>query len=81
MQYQAPAAGEHLSKFIPLEGDRAKYEKLYAENALALSGLAQEYAGYAANSVVLVPVSNAYPTDYLAENHNTAGRVTALMLP
>ena len=81
MQYQAPAAGEHLSKFIPLEGDRAKYEALYAENALALSGLAQEYAGYAANSVVLVPVSNAYPTDYLAENHNTAGRVTALMLP
>ena len=81
MQYQAPAAGEHLSKFIPLEGDRAKYEALYAEDALALSGLAQEYAGYAANSVVLVPESSAYPTDYLAENHNTAGRVTAMIIP
>ena len=80
MQYQAPAAGEHLSKFIPLEGDRAKYEALYAEDALALSGLAQEYAGYAANSVVLVPESSAYPTDYLAENHNTAGRVTAMII-
>ena len=81
LQYQAPAAGEHLSKFIPLAGDRAKYEAMYEGNALALSGLAQEYEGYAADSVVLVPESSVYPTDYLAENHNTAGRVTAMMIP
>ena len=80
MQYQAPAKGEHLSKFVPLEGDRAKYETLYAGNALVLSGIASEYAGYGANSTVLVPESPAYPTDYLAQNHNSAGRVTALML-
>ena len=81
MQYQAPAEGEHLSKFVPLEGYRAKYEARYADNALALSGLAQEYEGYAADSVVLVPESSVYPTDYLSENHNTAGRVTAMMIP
>lgn len=81
MQYQAPAAGEHLSKFIPLEGERAKYEAMFAENALMLSGLGQEFAGYAANAEVKVPESNVYPTDYLAQNHNTAGRVTALMIP
>ena len=81
LQYQAPAAGEHLSKFIPLAGDRAKYEAMYEGNALALSGLAQEYEGYAADSVVLVPESSVYPTDYLSENHNTAGRVTAMMIP
>ena len=80
MQYQAPAKGEHLSKFIPLEGERAKYEAMFAANALMLSGLGQEFAGYGANSTVLVPVSNAYPTDYLAQNHNSAGRVTAMML-
>ena len=81
MQYQAPAKGEHLSKFIPLEGERAKYEEKFAGNALMLSGLGQEIAGYAANSEVLVPESSVYPTDYLAQNHNTAGRVTAMMLP
>jgi hypothetical protein len=81
MQYQAPKAGEHLSKFIPLEGERAKYEAMFAENALMLSGLGQEYAGYAANAEVKVPESNVYPTDYLSQNHNTAGRVTALMIP
>ncbi len=81
MQYEAPAAGEHLSKFIPLEGYRAKYETMYAENAYVLSGLAQEYAGYGANSTVKVPESSVYPTDYLSENHNTAGRVTAMMIP
>ena len=81
LQYQAPAAGEHLSKFIPLAGDRAKYEAMYEGNELVLSGLAQEFEGYAANSVVLVPESSAYPTDYIAENHNTAGRVTAMMIP
>ena len=81
MQYQAPAAGEHLSKFIPLEGERAKYEAMFAENALMLSGLGQEVAGYAANAEVKVPESNVYPTDYLSQNHNTAGRVTALMIP
>ena len=81
MQYQAPAAGEHLSKFIPLEGERAKYEAMFAENALMLSGLGQEFAGYAANAEVLVPESSVYPTDYLSENHNTAGRVTAMMIP
>ena len=81
MQYQAPAAGEHLSKFIPLEGERAKYEAMFAANALMLSGLGQEFAGYAANAEVKVPESNVYPTDYLSQNHNTAGRVTALMIP
>lgn len=81
MQYQAPAAGEHLSKFIPLEGDRAKYEAMYEGNEYILSGLAQEFAGYGANAEVKVPESNVYPTDYLAQNHNTAGRVTAMMLP
>ncbi|MBO5715515.1 MAG: hypothetical protein J6S23_03875 [Clostridia bacterium] len=81
MQYQAPAAGEHLSKFIPLEGERTKYETMFAGNALMLSGLGQEFAGYAANTEVKVPESNVYPTDYLAENHNTAGRVTAMMIP
>jgi hypothetical protein len=81
MQYQAPAAGEHLSKFIPLEGERAKYEAMFAENALMLSGLGQEVAGYGANAEVKVPESNVYPTDYLSQNHNTAGRVTALMIP
>ena len=81
MQYQAPAAGEHLSKFIPLEGERAKYEAMFAENALMLSGLGQEFAGYAANAEVKVPESNVYPTDYLSQNHNTAGRVTAMMIP
>lgn len=81
MQYQAPAAGEHLSKFIPLEGERAKYEAMFAENALMLSGLGQEFAGYGANAEVKVPESNVYPTDYLSQNHNTAGRVTALMIP
>ena len=80
LQYQAPAAGEHLSKFVPLEGDRAKYEALYAENALVLSGIASEYAGYGANSIVRVPESSAYPTDYLTQNHNSAGRVTDMML-
>ena len=80
MQYQAPAAGEHLSKFIPLEGYRAKYEAKFEGNALFLSGLAQEYAGYGANSTVRVPESSAYPTDYLAQNHNSAGRVTDMML-
>ena len=80
LQYQAPAKGEHLSKFVPLEGDREKYMALYADNALVLSGIASEYAGYGANSTVLVPVSSAYPTDYIAQNHNSAGRVTALML-
>ena len=80
MQYQAPAAGEHLSKFIPLAGDRAKYEAMYEGNELVLSGLAQEFEGYAANSVVLVPESSAYPTDYIAQNHNSAGRVTAMVL-
>ena len=81
MQYQAPTAGEHLSKFIPLEGERAKYEAMFAENARMLSGLGQEFAGYAANAEVKVPESNVYPTDYLSENHNTAGRVTAMMIP
>ena len=81
MQYQAPATGEHLSKFIPLEGERAKYEAMFAGNALMLSGLGQEFAGYAANAEVKVPESNAYPTDYLSQNHNTAGRVTAMMIP
>lgn len=81
MQYQAPAAGEHLSKFIPLEGERAKYEAMFAENALMLSGLGQEFTGYAANAEVKVPESSVYPTDYLSQNHNTAGRVTAMMLP
>ena len=81
MQYQAPAAGEHLSKFIPLEGERAKYEAMFAENALMLSGLGQEVAGYGANAEVKVPESSVYPTDYLSKNHNTAGRVTALMIP
>ena len=81
MQYQAPAAGEHLSKFIPLEGERAKYEAMFAENALMLSGLGQEVAGYGANAEVKVPESTVYPTDYLSQNHNTAGRVTALMIP
>ena len=81
MQYQAPAAGEHLSKFIPLEGERAKYEAMFAENALMLSGLGQEFAGYAANAEVKVPESNVYPTDYLSKNHNTAGRVTAMIIP
>ena len=80
MQYQAPAAGEHMSKFVPLEGDRAKYEAMYAGDAYVLSGLAQEYAGYGANAEVLVPESGVYPTDYLAQNHNTAGRVTIMML-
>lgn len=81
MQYEAPAKGEHMSKFIPLEGDRAKYEAMYAENAYVLSGLAQEYAGYGANTEIKVPESSAYPTDYLAQNHNTAGRVTVMMIP
>ena len=81
MQYQAPAAGEHLSKFIPLEGERAKYEAMFAGNELMLSGLGQEVAGYAANAEVKVPESSVYPTDYLSQNHNTAGRVTALMIP
>lgn len=81
MQYQAPAAGEHLSKFIPLEGERANYEAMFAGNALMLSGLGQEVAGYGANAEVKVPESAVYPTDYLSQNHNTAGRVTALMIP
>ena len=81
MQYQAPAAGEHLSKFIPLEGERAKYEAMFAGNALMLSGLGQEVAGYGANAEVKVPESSVYPTDYLSQNHNTAGRVTAMMIP
>ena len=81
MQYQAPATGEHLSKFIPLEGERAKYEAMFAGNELMLSGLGQEVAGYAANAEVLVPESSVYPTDYLSQNHNTAGRVTAMMIP
>ena len=80
MQYQAPAKGEHLSKFVPLEGDREKYMALYAGDETVLSGIASEYTGYGANSTVLVPVSSAYPTDYIAQNHNSAGRVTALML-
>ena len=81
MQYQAPAAGEHLSKFIPLEGERAKYEAMFAGNAPMLAGLGQEFAGYAANAEVKVPESSVYPTDYLSQNHNTAGRVTAMMIP
>ena len=81
MQYQAPATGEHLSKFIPLEGERAKYEAMFAGNALMLSGLGQEFTGYAANAEVKVPESSVYPTDYLSQNHNTAGRVTAMMIP
>ena len=46
-----------------------------------LSGLGQEFTGYAANAEVKVPESSVYPTDYLSQNHNTAGRVTALMIP
>ena len=73
-----------MARFIPLEGTTALYTAKYAEHAykaLYEAGLASEVAGYGATSTVKVPVDPAYPTDYLAANHNSAGRVTALMLP
>lgn len=84
LQYSAPAQGCHMSRFIPLEGTTALYTAHYASHAykaLYESGLGSEVAGYGANATVKVPVDPAYPTDYLAANHNSAGRVTALMLP
>ena len=69
---------------------KKQLEKIYLANVLLYfstykdlytAGLGAEVAGYGATSTVKVPVDPAYPTDYLAANHNTAGRVTSLMLP
>ena len=84
LQYSVPAQGSHMARFIPLEGTTALYTAKYAEHAykaLYEAGLGSEVAGYGANATVKVPVDPAYPTDYLAANHNSAGRVTSLMLP
>ena len=84
LQYAAPEKGNHYAQFIPLEGTKALYEAYYNEKAykdLYYGNMAAEVVGYGAATTVKVPVSSAYPTDYLAANHNTAGRVTALMLP
>ena len=84
MQFALPVEGSHMARFIPLEGTTALYTEFYKEHAykdLYMAGLGTEVAGYGANSKVKVPESSAYPTDYLAANHNSAGRVTALMLP
>ncbi len=84
LQYAAPAAGSHMARFIPLEGERAGYEAFYAGHTYATlytAGLGAEITGYGANSTVYVPVDSAYPTTYLNSNHNTAGRVTVLMVP
>ena len=84
LQYTIPAAGSHVARFIPLEGTTADYEAYYAEHiykTLFLSGMGAEITGYSANSTVKVPVDASYPTDYLNSNHNTAGRITSLMIP
>lgn len=84
LQYSVPAQGSHMARFIPLEGTTALYTAFYSAHAckaLYEAGLGLEVAGYGANATVKVPVDPAYPTDYLAANHNSAGRVTALMLP
>lgn len=84
MQFALPVEGSHMARFIPLEGTTALYTEFYKEHDykdLYMAGLGTEVAGYGANSKVKVPESSAYPTDYLAANHNSAGRVTALMLP
>ncbi len=84
LQYAVPVTGSHMARFIPLEGTTALYTDFYASHLykdLYTAGLGAEVAGYGATSTVKVPVDPAYPTDYLAANHNTAGRVTSLMLP
>ena len=84
MQFAVPVQGSHMSRFIPLEGTTALYTAYYADSAykaLYEAGLGAEVSGYGATTKVKVPVDPAYPTAYLAANHNTAGRVTALMLP
>ena len=84
LQYAVPAAGSHMARFIPLEGTAEEYKAHYASHTykdLYLAGIGAEITGYGANSTVYVPVDPAYPVDYLNRNHNTAGRVTVLMVP
>ncbi len=78
LEYTIPASADStLMRYIPLSGTRATYEaQLPSETtgALKLEGLAPEVAEINSDSDIIVPVSNAYPTDYLAEGYNTIGR-------
>lgn len=90
IQYAAPVQGSIYSRVVPLEGERENLLQYFANTTSGTlqkyrdyytAAIAPEVAGYGANSEVKVPVDQAYSTAYLANNHHSAGRVTALMLP
>ena len=90
IQYAAPVQGSIYSRVVPLEGERENLLQYFANTTSGTlkkyrdyytAAIAPEVAGYGANSEVKVPVDPAYSTAYLANNHHSAGRVTALMLP
>jgi hypothetical protein len=57
----------------------ATYQELYQGtdllNQLKLMGLAPEVPAISGNADIEVPISNAYPKDYLTQGYNTIGRV------
>lgn len=75
-EYTIPEEGSTLMRYIPVAGMHEIYlEKLATENPLKLMGLAPEVEEISFTTDIEVPVSNAYPTDYLDHRNNTIGRL------
>lgn len=75
LEYTIPEAGSTLMRYIPLVGMTEIYEeKLAVEHPIKLMGLAPEVDEISFSTDIEVPISNAYPKDYLAEGYNTIGR-------
>ncbi|HHU24987.1 MAG: InlB B-repeat-containing protein [Bacilli bacterium] len=76
LEYTIPEAGSTLMRYIPLAGMTEIYqEKLASEHPLKLMGLAPEVPEISNNVDIEVPISNAYPKDYLTQGYNTVGRL------
>lgn len=79
LEYTIPEADSTIMRYIPLEGMLATYQELYQGtdllNQLKLMGLAPEVPAISGNADIEVPISNAYPKDYLTQGYNTIGRV------
>lgn len=76
LEYTIPEAGMTLMRYIPLVGMTEIYEeKLEDEHPIKLMGLAPEVDEISFSTDIEVPISNAYPKDYLAVGYNTIGRL------
>jgi hypothetical protein len=77
MEYTVPAEGSMLMRFIP-RSEQTLYSDYYVETdvlrTLKLSGIAEAISDVLANKEVVVPVSPAYPTNYISSGFNTVGK-------